>query len=94
MQVTKVDGSQYVCCVNQHGVVMNSKYGGKGFGQVRIKPYDHAISGSTVILKTSSEEESSKLADYLRSDEVYQMVLKNRIVNSNTKELFKTIPDI
>ena len=36
----------------------------------------------------------NKLADYLRSDEVYQMVLKNRIVNSNTKELFKTIPDI
>ena len=94
MQITNVDKSQYTCCVNQHGVVMNSKYGGQGFGQIRIKPYDHAISGSTVIIKTSSEEESNKLADYLRSDEVHQMVLKNRIVNTNSKELFRTIPDI
>ena len=94
MQITNVDKSQYTCCVNQHGVVMNSKYGGQGFGQIRIKPYDHAISGSTVIIKTSSEEESNKIADYLRSDEVHQMVLKNRIVNTNSKELFRTIPDI
>ena len=31
MQITNVDKSQYTCCVNQHGVVMNSKYGGQRF---------------------------------------------------------------
>ena len=94
MQVQNVDASQSTCCVNQHGVVMNSKYGGKGFGQIRIKPYDHAISGSTIILKTSSEDESNRLLEYLRTPEVQKIAIANKISNSNCKELFRTIPDL
>ena len=94
MIVKNVKKDQHICCVNQHGVVMNSKYGGKGLGQVYVKPYDHSISGSAIILKTSSEEESQKLAEYLKTPEVHEIVIKNRISNANTKELFKTIPDV
>jgi len=94
MIVRNVREDQHICCVNQHGVVMNSKYGGKGLGQVYVKPYGHSISGSAIILKTNSEEESQKLAEYLRTPEVHNIVVKNRISNANTKEMFKTIPDI
>ena len=94
MQVKKVHISQFKCCINQHGVVMNSKYGGKGFGQIRIKPYNHAISGSTIILKTSSEEESERLLEYLNTPEIKRIAIDNKISNALTKELFRTIPDI
>jgi len=94
MIIKNVSEDQHVCCVNQHGVVMNSKYGGNGLGQVYVKPYGHSISGSAIILKTSSEEESRKLVEYLKTPEVHNIVVKNRISNANTKELFKTIPDI
>ena len=93
--ITKdVSADQHVCCVNQHGVVMNSKYGGNGLGQVYVKPYEYSISGSTIILKTSSEEESQKLVEYLKTPEVHSIVIKNRISNANTKELFNTIPNL
>jgi len=93
--VLMVDESLHTQCVNQHGVVMNSKYGGdKGTGSIEVKPYEYSISGSTVILKTDSYEESVKLRDYMLTDEVQQIVIKNRISNANTKELFMTIPDI
>jgi hypothetical protein len=93
MQIQNVDISQFKCCINQHGVVMNSKYGGKGFGKIRIKPYEHAISGSTIILKTSSEEESERLIEYLNTPEIVNIAIQNKISNSNCKELFRTIPD-
>ena len=93
--VLMVDESIHTQCVNQHGVVMNSKYGGdKGTGSIEVKPYEYSISGSTVILKTDSYEESVRLRDYMLTDEVQQIVIKNRISNANTKELFMTIPDI
>ena len=93
--ITKgVSVEQHVCCVNQHGVVMNSKYGGNGLGQVYVKPYEYSISGSTIILKTSSEEESQKLVEYLKTPEVHSIVIKNRISNANTKEMFNTIPNL
>jgi predicted RNA methylase len=94
MVVQKVAKEQAVCGVNQHGVVMNSKYGGKGFGKVCVKPFSHAVSGSAIILKTSCEEESLQLRDYLLSDAVQDLVGRNKISNANTKELFSTIPDI
>jgi len=93
--VLMVDESLHTQCVNQHGVVMNSKYGGdKGTGSIEVKPYEYSISGSTVILKTDSYEESVKLRDHMMRDEIQQIVIKNRISNANTKELFMTIPDI
>ena len=73
---------------------MNSKCGGNGLGQVYVKPYEYSISGSTIILKTSSEEESQKLVEYLKTPEVHSIVIKNRISNANTKELFNTIPNL
>ena len=89
-----VDYVDVQCCNNQHGVVMNSKYGGKGFGKVMIKPYDYSISGSSIILKTSSLEESKRLKSYLESQSIYDMSVNNKISNANTKELFMGIPDM
>ena len=94
MIVKNVDKTQHTCCVNQHGVIMNSKYGGKGFGKILVKPYEHSLSGSAIILKTNSEEESVRLRDYLMSEEIYDISVKNKISNANTQELFKTIPDL
>ena len=82
------------CCNNQHGVVMNSKYGGKGFGKIMIKPYEYSISGSSIILKTNSLEESQRLKLYLEREEIYNMSVSNKISNANTKELFMSIPDM
>lgn len=94
MVVRLVSKEQAVSGVNQFGVVMNSKYGGKGFGKVCIKPFSHAVSGSSIFLRTDSEEESILLRSYLLSDEVQNLVQKNKISNANTKELFSTIPDL
>lgn len=93
MVLEYVPKEQAICGANQHGVVMNSKYGGKGFGKVCIKPYAYPISGSAIMLKTSSEEESKRLQEYLLSDEVQALVVMNKISNANTKELFSTISD-
>lgn len=93
MVVQQVSADQAVCGVNQHGVVMNSKYGGKGFGKVCVKPFSYAVSGSSILLRTNSEEESEKLRDFLMSDSVQELATRNKISNANTKELFKTIPD-
>lgn len=93
MVVRFVDASQCVCGVNQHGVVLNSKYGGKGLGKVYVKPFEYAVSGSAIILKTSSQEESILLQQYLSTPEVQQHVIKNRASNANTKDLFKTLVD-
>jgi hypothetical protein len=94
--ITMVDESQHFSCVNQHGVIMNSKYGGteKSFGAIYVKQYEHSISSSAVCLKTNSLEESERLRDYLLSEEVKNLVRMNKISNVNSKELFKTIPDM
>jgi hypothetical protein len=72
---------------------MNRVYGGKGLGKVFVKPFDHSISRSAVMLKTNSEEESKILCDYLRSKEVQDLVTRNKISNVHSKELFRTILD-
>ena len=92
--MTYVDDSQHIVGVGQHGVIMNDKYGGDTFGGVFIKDPAHSISGSTVILKTDSYDESKKLYDYLISDSVSLIVKMNKLSNVHSKELFKTIPDL
>jgi hypothetical protein len=93
IEVRHVAPSLHVCGLNEHGVVMNRVYGGKGLGRVFVKPYDHSISRSAVMLRTSSVEESERLRDYLLSDEVQDLVNKNKISNVHSKELFRTISD-
>jgi len=93
IEVRNVSESLHVCGVNEHGVVMNRVYGGKGLGRVFVKPYDHSISRSAVMLRTSSVEESERLRDYLLSDEIQDLVIKNKISNVHSKELFRTITD-
>ena len=63
-------------------------------GPIYVKPYEYGISSSTVILKTSSYEESQKLQEYLMSDEMQEYMFYNRINNANTRELFATVEDI
>jgi hypothetical protein len=94
MVVRYVDDECHKFGVGQHGVVMNSKYGGKGFGKVYVKPINYSVSGSAIILKTSSETESQKLAEYLSSDSIRRLATLNKVSNANTKELFATIPDL
>jgi predicted RNA methylase len=93
IEVRKVADHQHVCGLNEHGVVMNRVYGGKGLGRVFVKPFDHSISRSAVMLRTSSEEESETLRDYLLSEEIQNLVNKNKISNVHSKELFRTIID-
>ena len=63
-------------------------------GPIHVKPYEYGISSSTVILKTSSYEESERLRDYLMSDKMQEYMFYNKINNANTKELFATVEDI
>lgn len=63
-------------------------------GPIYVKPYEYGISSSTVILKTSSYEESKRLQEYLMSDKMQEFMFYNRINNANTKELFLTVEDI
>lgn len=63
-------------------------------GPIYVKPYEYGISSSTVILKTSSYEESQKLQEYLMSDKMQEYMFYNKINNANTKELFATVEDI
>jgi len=93
IEVRLVADRFHVCGLNEHGVVMNRVYGGKGLGRVFVKPYDHSISRSAVMLRTSSVEESERLRDYLLSEEVQDLVIKNKISNVHSKELFRTISD-
>lgn len=102
MLVQYVDKTQHVSGVNQHGVVMNNKIGHRRkngetiphLGQVHVKPYGHAISYSTTMLKTSSEEESIKLAEYLNTEEVKNIVKTVKDSNANSKYIFEAIPDM
>ena len=102
--VLYVDSSLKIDCINQHGVVMNAVYGGGSYmgqksitsasGPAYVKPYEYGISSPTIILKTSSYEESEKLRDYIMSEEVQTHIYNNKINNANTKELFSTIRDV
>ena len=102
--VLYVDSSLKIDCINQHGVVMNAVYGGGSYmgqksitsasGPAYVKPYEYGISSPTIILKTSSYEESEKLRDYIMSEEVQTHIYNNKINNANTKELFFTIRDV
>ena len=91
--LTYVDSSQHVVGVGQHGVIMNDKYGGEGFGGLFVKDPSHSISGSAILLRTDNVEESQQLLEYLQSDAVLELVRLNKISNVHSKELFKTIPD-
>lgn len=79
---------------NQHGVVINFAAQWGGLGRIYVKPYDAAISNSIVLLKTTSEEESVKLKEYLESEYIKKRVKENMKSFHPTKALFKTIPDI
>jgi len=102
MLVKYVDKTQHVCGVNQHGVVMNNKIGHRRkngetiphLGQIHVKPYGHAISYSTTMLKTSSEEESIRLAKYLRTEEIKNIVKIVKDSNANSKYIFEAISDM
>jgi hypothetical protein len=63
-------------------------------GPIYVKPFEYGISSSTVILKTSSYEESKRLQEYLMSDKMQEYMFYNRINNANTRELFSTVEDI
>lgn len=91
--LSHVSEDLHKCGLNQHGVVMNRVYGGKGLGRVFVKPYEYSISRSAVMLTTDSLEESEALCEYLRSAEIQELVTKNKISNVHSKELFKTIKD-
>jgi len=93
IEVRQVAADQHVCGLNEHGVVMNRVYGGKGLGRVFVKPFDHSISRSAVMLRTSSERESEILRDYLLSEGVQNLINGNKISNVHSKELFRTITD-
>ena len=93
IKVRFVPVEQHVHGLNEHGVVMNRVYGGYGLGKVFVKPLDHSISRSAIMLKTNSEEESKVLCEYLRSPEIQELANVNKISNVLSKELFKTIGD-
>lgn len=93
IKVRFVPVEQHVHGLNEHGVVMNRVYGGYGLGKVFVKPLDHSISRSAIMLKTNSEEESKVLCEYLRSPEIQELANTNKISNVLSKELFKTIGD-
>lgn len=102
MLVQYVDKTQHVSGVNQHGVVMNNKIGHRRkngetiphLGQIHVKPYGYAISYSTTMLKTSSEEESIRLVEYLNTEEVKNIVKTIKNSNANSKYIFEAIPDM
>jgi accessory colonization factor AcfC len=70
---------------------INTDWG--SLGRIHVKKYDAAISNSVVCLKTDSEEESIRLCEYLKSDEVKKIVKKTMPSFHPTKTVFENIPD-
>jgi hypothetical protein len=91
--VRKVDPSLTQIGYNQHGVVMNINTAWGSLGRIYVKKYDAAISNSVICLKTNSEEESIKLCEYLKSDEVKEIVQKTMPSFHPTRTVFTNIPD-
>ena len=79
---------------NQHGVVMNINASWGGLGKVMIKPYEASLTFNVICLKTSSEEESIRLKEYLESKSIKDTISKTMASFHPTKQLFKSIPDL
>ena len=79
---------------NEHGVVMNYNYETGLLGKLYVKPKNTAISGSIIMLKTESKEESIELLNYLESDEVRKVVEFTKGYFCNSRYVFNAIEDI
>ena len=79
---------------NQHGVVMNINASWGGLGKVMIKPYEASLTFNVVCLKTSSEEESIRLKEYLESQPIKDIIAKTMPSFHPTKQMFKSVPDL
>ena len=79
---------------NEHGVVMNYNYETGLLGKLFVKPKNASISGSIIMLKTESKEESIELLNYLESDEVRKVVEFTKGYFCNSRYVFNAIEDI
>jgi hypothetical protein len=77
----------------KHGVVMNYNATWTSMGKMCAKEPEWRISGSIVMLETSSKEESERLIEYLESKPVTDAVKKIKRSFANSKYVFALIPD-
>ena len=59
-----------------------------------IKPYEASLTFNVVCLKTSSEEESIRLKEYLESQPIKDIIAKTMPSFHPTKQMFKSVPDL
>jgi len=78
------------CGYGKHGVVMNFNSSWESLGKICLKHPDWRISGSIVMLETSSYEESERLLRYLATIDVSK--IKRSF--SNSKYVFALITDL
>jgi len=81
------------CGRNCHGVIMNYSTDWGKLCKLFIKPYDHSVSNSIVLLKTDTQEQAEQLLNYLQSDKIKDLVKMNMSSFHPTKSLFNKIPD-
>ena len=73
---------------------MNYNYETGLLGKLYVKPKNTAISGSIIMLKTESKEESIQLLNYLESDEVREIIKLTKGYFCNSRYVFNAIEDI
>ncbi len=59
-----------------------------------VKELDTCLSESMIMLKTKSDEESLRLIEYLKSDEIVTLIKGLKSGFSNSARIFKMIPDM
>jgi hypothetical protein len=80
--------------LNEYGVIMNYNSSWEGFDKMSVKELDICLSESMIMLKTKSDEESLRLIEYLKSDEIVTLIKGLKSGFSNSARIFKMIPDM
>ena len=80
--------------LNECGVIMNYNSSWNGFDKMSVKESDTCLSESVIMLKTKSDEESLRLIEYLKSDEIVTLMKGLKSGFSNSARIFEMIPDM
>ncbi len=80
--------------LNEYGVIMNYNSRWEGFDKMSVKESDTCLSESMIMLKTKSDEESLRLIEYLKSDEIVTLMKGLKSGFSNSARIFEMIPDM
>jgi len=92
--VIRNTSSHHTVGLNEHGVIMNYNSSWDGFDKMYVKELDTCISQSVIMLRTESDDESRRLIEHLKSDEIVKWSKKLKTSFSNSARIFEMVPDM